>query len=149
MEKYIFVGAVMVALIIGLIIGLGISPKQECDVCKPQEQCVQEPCIQEPCIQETCVPTVIEKECEDIECNCENTCNTNTPNEQLIEDKISESDKKNARVQTVFLTCEEWDDREIEADRLDGVCWQGKRTIIDLVPIRNGNQCKILSVSGC
>lgn len=151
MENWIVVLIAIVALLIGGAVGYALVPEKQCEVktCDPciQQPCIQEPCFQEPCIQKPCSSTVEESDCE---CNCENTCSTNTPNEQIIEDnELTEEETKHARVQTVFLTCEEWEDREIEVDRLEGDCWKDKRKIVDLVPIRNGNQCKILSISGC
>lgn len=143
---------VVIALIIGIAIGYVAHPEKQCETqkqCEVCQECVQEPCVQEPCVQQTseCNQTVIQNDCEPC---VQEDCNKASPNEQLIKDQeLTEEQAKHARVQTVFMTCEKWQDRETENGNLVDGCWKEKREIAALEPRMNGNTCAIVSLSGC
>jgi len=152
MENWLIGLIAAAALVVGLIAGYLVHTTPECPICAVCPECQVTTCPEyTPCPEQT-VCEVCEECKESKSCSkevCKEILQT-TPNEQLTKDNLEDKEViKHARVQTVFLTCDEWKDRETKNERLDGDCWLGKRTIVKLEPRMNGNTCAILSTSGC
>jgi hypothetical protein len=139
----------VIFLLLGAFSGHYLFPKEvEKIVFKDKIVEVEKECP----IQEACP---ICEECKDVKCpSCKTEikqiCNPDTPNEQLTKEYVTDPEQlKHTQTRTLSVTCESFKVREEKAGRLNGTCWLGKRTMVHYEPERNGNQCTIISTSGC